>query len=113
MVAHPRPLIEVLAEMPDFRSNRGKRHPLAAILALHTQIAAAVSTELAARLVEGFYWVLPKTAELGKATVALVAGDEAPARLAIVNPLAIYGSTALFGVASLGLASWLFSRKDF
>lgn len=34
MVAHPRPLIEVLAEMPDFRSNRGKRHPLAAILAL-------------------------------------------------------------------------------
>lgn len=34
MVAHPRPLIEVLAEMPDFRSNRGKRHPLAAILVL-------------------------------------------------------------------------------
>ena len=55
---------------------------LAALLALHTQIAAAVSTELAARLVEGFYWVLPKTAELGKATVALVAGSEAPERLA-------------------------------
>ena len=45
--------------------------------------------------------------------MALVAGDEAPAQLAIVNPFAIYGSTALFGVASLGLASWLFSRKDF
>jgi ABC-2 type transport system permease protein len=86
---------------------------LAAILALHTQIAAAVSTELAARLVEGFYWVLPKTAELGKATVAIVAGSEAPERLRLVNPLAIYGSTALFGVASLALASWLFSRKDF
>ena len=34
MVPQPRPLIEVLAEMPDFRSNRGKRHALAAILAL-------------------------------------------------------------------------------
>jgi hypothetical protein len=34
MVSQPRPLIEVLAEMPDFRSNRGTRHALAAILAL-------------------------------------------------------------------------------
>ena len=34
MVAQPRPLIEVLAEMPDFRHSRGKRHPLVAMLAL-------------------------------------------------------------------------------
>src|SRR5262245_38703781 len=34
MVPQARPLIEVLAEVPDFRSNRGKRHPLVAILAL-------------------------------------------------------------------------------
>jgi predicted transposase YbfD/YdcC len=34
MIAHPRPLIEVLAEIPDFRHNRGKRHALTAILAL-------------------------------------------------------------------------------
>ncbi len=34
MVAQPRPLIEVLAEMPDFRSTQGQRHPLVAILAL-------------------------------------------------------------------------------
>ncbi len=86
---------------------------LAAILALHTRIAAAMSTELGANLVTGFYWVLPKTAELGKATVALVAGSAAPERLALVNPLAVYGTTALFGLASLALASWLFSRKDF
>lgn len=34
MVPQSRPLIEVLAEIPDFRSQHGKRHPLAAILAL-------------------------------------------------------------------------------
>jgi predicted transposase YbfD/YdcC len=34
MIAQPRPLIEVLAEMPDLRSRRGKRHPLSAILAM-------------------------------------------------------------------------------
>jgi hypothetical protein len=34
MVSQLRPLIEVLAEIPDFRSNRGKGHGLAAILAL-------------------------------------------------------------------------------
>jgi predicted transposase YbfD/YdcC len=34
MIAQPRPLIEVLAEMPDLRSRRGKRHPLSATLAM-------------------------------------------------------------------------------
>lgn len=34
MVAQSRPLIEVLAAIPDGRSSRGKRHPLVAILAL-------------------------------------------------------------------------------
>lgn len=34
MVSQSRPLIEVLAEIPDFRSNRGKRQALGAILAL-------------------------------------------------------------------------------
>ena len=34
MIAHPRPLIEVFAMIPDFRQPRGKRHPLAAIFAL-------------------------------------------------------------------------------
>jgi predicted transposase YbfD/YdcC len=34
MVPQSRPLIEVLAAIPDFRSNHGKRHPLAALLAL-------------------------------------------------------------------------------
>jgi hypothetical protein len=34
MVPQARPLIEVLAAIPDFRSPHGKRHPLVAILAL-------------------------------------------------------------------------------
>jgi predicted transposase YbfD/YdcC len=34
MIAHPRPLIEVFAALPDFRQPRGKRHPLTAIFAL-------------------------------------------------------------------------------
>ena len=34
MIPHHRPLIEVVADIPDFRRPRGKRHPLSAILAL-------------------------------------------------------------------------------
>lgn len=34
MIAQPRPLIEIFADIPDFRKSRGKRHPLPAILAL-------------------------------------------------------------------------------
>ncbi len=85
----------------------------AAVLSAHNRIAAAVSTEFSARIVHGLYWALPKTAELGQATVALVAGREAPERLADFNALAVFGSTAVFAVAALGLASWVFSRKDF
>src|ERR1700693_584678 len=36
----------------------------ASMLAAHEKIAAAVSTETAARIVNGLYWTLPKTAEL-------------------------------------------------
>src|SRR5262250_1964591 len=34
MIAQPPPLIEVFAEIPDFRHRRGKRHPLPAMLSL-------------------------------------------------------------------------------
>src|SRR2546426_1249379 len=34
MIAQPQPLIEVFAEMPDFRRRQGQRHPLPAILSL-------------------------------------------------------------------------------
>ncbi len=34
MIAQPQPLIEVFAEIPDFRRRQGTRHPLAAIMSL-------------------------------------------------------------------------------
>jgi ABC-2 type transport system permease protein len=83
-----------------------------AILAAHTKISAAMSKEWAAKLVDGLYWVFPKTAELGRATVRLVAGSQFP-RLGELNLIAVYGSSALFGLSVLTLACWLFSRKDF
>ena len=48
---------------------------LSAILANHDRIAAALSAEWAAALVQGLYWVFPKTAQLGAAVVALVLGE--------------------------------------
>jgi hypothetical protein len=42
MVAPPRPFIKVLVEISDCRHNCGKRHPLAAILALARSEAATV-----------------------------------------------------------------------
>ena len=85
---------------------------IAAILAAHKKIAAAMSSEWAAKLVDGLYWVFPKTAELGRATIASVAGRVIHGA-APPNLFAVYGSTALFGLAALTLACWLFSRKDF
>ena len=85
---------------------------LSALLAAHNRIAAAMSSEWAAKLVHGLYWVFPKTAELGRATVALVGGGTFH-RLAEMNYTSVYGSTAVFGLATLALACFVFSRKDF
>jgi ABC-2 type transport system permease protein len=84
-----------------------------AILAAHEKISAAMSKEWAAKLVNGLYWIFPKTAELGRATVAHVAGGKTFRGVGNMDLLAVYGSTAIFGVATLLLACWLFSRKDF
>lgn len=86
---------------------------LAAILGGHRQIEAALATEWAAGLVRGFYWVLPKTAELARATVDFVSAGELSRRTREIDHLAVFGSTGLFGLASLALSTWLFRRKDF
>lgn len=84
-----------------------------AMLAAHQKIAAAMSAEWAAKVVDGLYWVLPKTAELGRATVELVSGSRPFHAAGPPDLFAIYGSTAVFGLVALTLSCWLFSRKDF
>jgi len=79
----------------------------------HNRIAAALSHEWQAALINGLYWVIPKTAELGQAVVALVSGDQAPQQLAGSLTLAPFLTTAGFAVASIVLACWLFHRKEF
>jgi ABC-2 type transport system permease protein len=86
---------------------------LGAILVAHAKIEAAVSTEWAAQTVRALYWILPKTAELGRAVVALVLGTVGPPRIREGLTLAPFVTTGLFGAASLSLAAWLFRRKDF
>jgi ABC-type transport system involved in multi-copper enzyme maturation permease subunit len=86
---------------------------LSAILANHERIAAAVSSEATAQLVHGLYWVFPKTAELGTAVVALVLGDQGPARVQRALTLQPFVTTGLFGAACLALACLRFRRKDF
>ena len=85
----------------------------AALLSAREKIAAAVSSEWSAGLIQALYWIFPKTAELGRATVALVSGGETFQRLGQIDTLAVFGSTGLFGLVALGLAAWRFSRKDF
>jgi ABC-type transport system involved in multi-copper enzyme maturation permease subunit len=83
----------------------------AVLLSAREKIAAAVSSDFSANLVKALYWIFPKTAELGQATISLVSGGTHG--VGPTAPFAVYGSTALFGLVSLVLASWRFSRKDF
>ena len=84
-----------------------------AMLVGHDRIAAAVSKQWQANVINGLYWIFPKTAELMQAVVAFVTGEQAPDRLAAaLNPTPFW-TTALFAVGCLALASWLFQRKEF
>jgi ABC-type transport system involved in multi-copper enzyme maturation permease subunit len=83
------------------------------MLAAHDRIAAAVSKEWQAAVIQTLYWVFPKTAELAQAVVAFVGGEQLPDRiLATLSPTPFI-TTAAFGVGCLILASWLFTRKEF
>jgi ABC-type transport system involved in multi-copper enzyme maturation permease subunit len=83
-------------------------------LAWHTQIAALLSSQWSANLVHALYWVVPKTTEIGRAVIALVAPTgELPKEFQTALTWTPFLTTGAFGVACLSLASWLFSRKDF
>ena len=75
-------------------------------LAAHKEIAAAVDSRWAARTVETLYWVLPKSAELGRDMVKLVMGEGRPDALSL-------GTTAAFGLVCLAASVVLFNRRNF
>lgn len=83
------------------------------MLAAHDRIAAAVSKEWQAWLIETMYWVFPKSAELGQAVVAFVGGEQLPKQVLEALSPAPFLSTAAFGAACLILASVLFTKKEF
>lgn len=84
-----------------------------AALVGHENYAAAVSKEWQANLINGMYWIFPKTAELAQAVVAFVGGADLPQHMTNVLTPAPFLTTAAFGAACLILASWLFTRKEF
>ena len=84
-----------------------------AALVGHENYAAAVSKQWQANVINGLYWIFPKTAELAQAVVAFVGGAEMPERMTRVLAPAPFLTTAAFGVGCLILASWLFTRKEF
>lgn len=75
-------------------------------LAAHDNIAAAMDSRFWANVVNGMYWVLPKTAEVGRDLTAYVLGRATPTLM----PLA---TTAAFGAVCLAAAVLLFNRKSF
>ncbi len=75
-------------------------------LAAHDRIAAAMDSRFWARFVDGLYWVLPKTAELGKGMVELVLGRGSVSAVQLLT-------TVGFGAACLALAVIFFNRRNF
>jgi len=79
----------------------------------HDRIAAALSKEWQAWLINTLYWIVPKTGEIGGAVIAFVSGQQVPGKLAdMLSPMPFI-TTAVFGIVCLILASWLFQRKEF
>jgi len=84
-----------------------------ALFAGHEKLEAAMAHDWQAAIIRGLYWVLPKTAELGRAAVALVGGTAIPRAMSGSLTNLPFVTTAAFGLACFGLAAWLFQRKDF
>jgi ABC-2 type transport system permease protein len=84
-----------------------------AMLYGHDRMAAAVSKEWQAWLINTLYWVLPKTFELGGSVVAFVSAGQAPEKIAQQLSWAPFLSSGAFGIVCLVLACWLFTRKEF
>jgi ABC-2 type transport system permease protein len=81
------------------------------MLAAHEQYAAMVSKDWQAWLIDSMYWVVPKSTELFMAVMTFVMEREQNGPIQ-VTPYS-YLTTAAFGILSLVVASWLFTKKEF
>lgn len=79
----------------------------------HEKFAAVVEKEWQASLINGLYWIVPKSAELLGAVVSFVSDKPLPSQMANAMSPLTFLTTAAFLVGCLVLASWLFQRKEF
>jgi hypothetical protein len=83
------------------------------MLAGHEKFAAVVEKEWQASLINGLYWIVPKSAELLGAVVSFVSDKPLPSQMANAMTPPTFLTTAAFLGGCLALASWLFHRKEF
>jgi ABC-type transport system involved in multi-copper enzyme maturation permease subunit len=81
------------------------------MLVAHDRIAAAVSHEWQATVIQTLYWVIPRTAELGAAVFAFVSANSFSTGIELKPSPFI--TTAAFGLVSMMLAIWRFHKKEF
>jgi ABC-2 type transport system permease protein len=77
------------------------------------RVSPAFSKDWQVWLTDTLYWIIPKSWELGQSVFVYVADGRMPSRMMPVVAAAAYYTTAVFALACLTLASWLFTRKEF
>jgi len=76
------------------------------LLLQRDQIYALLNARIYGYILDGLYYLLPKTAELGKITEELVRG------IGVYNWMPIW-SAVLFGIMTFILSTYIFHQKDF
>jgi len=84
-----------------------------AMLVSHDKLSALVEKEWQAFLIDGLYWVLPKTSDLMLAVIGYVGTDVVPDQMMKSLTPAPFLTTAAFGIVCLALATWRFTKKEF
>ena len=79
---------------------------LSPLLAQREQLTRLLSNNVHKAILNGLYYILPKTFEMGELTRSLVAGEPIGSWMPVWSSLA-------FGAILLGIATVLFARKDF
>lgn len=84
-----------------------------AMLVSHDKLSALVEKEWQAFLIDGLYWILPKTSDLMLAVMSYVGTDVVPEQMTQSLTPAPFLTTAAFGIVCLALATWRFTKKEF